>query len=437
MSAIKSLFSTIFLFAILAGLGAGGYMLFQDTTGPTLTISPALDRVAPKRDLTLTVTDADSALRSVRITAHQEARSVIVVDQAFAPETSTQNVIFSLNSAGIKDGPFVLEVSATDASYGNFTKGNTTTQSYNMNMDSRRPRITTNTTPPYIRRGGSGVIAYTVSEDTEHTGIQVGDLFFPAYQQESGEFLCFFAFPYSMTTTDFLPELMAEDLAGNVTSTRLAHYPLDKQFKHDKIPLSDAFLNRKMPEFADIFEDDMGMDEMFIRVNCDLRQANVQALMDLSANTANTMMWQGAFGGLPRSANRAGFGDHRSYVYRDKVIDEQTHLGLDFASVAQAPIPAGNTGIIVFTGDMGIYGQLVVIDHGLGLMSLYSHMSEIDVHVGDMVNKGDIIGRTGATGMAAGDHLHFGILVGGIEVQPLEWLDGHWIQDNIYGRLKK
>jgi murein DD-endopeptidase MepM/ murein hydrolase activator NlpD len=63
-------------------------------------------------------------------------------------------------------------------------------------------------------------------------------------------------------------------------------------------------------------------------------------------------------------------------------------------------------------------------------------MTSYDVEVGRDVQKGDIIGKTGATGMAGGDHLHFGILISGLEVSPIEWLDSHWIKDNLTDRIK-
>jgi murein DD-endopeptidase MepM/ murein hydrolase activator NlpD len=167
-----------------------------------------------------------------------------------------------------------------------------------------------------------------------------------------------------------------------------------------------------------------------------MRKSNEEKLLEVGRNTASSMLWKGEFLRLPNSANRAGFADHRSYIYGGRVVDEQTHLGLDLASLAMAPIPAANSGRVVFAGNLGIYGQLVIVDHGLGLMSLYSHMSEIAVNVGTEVKKGDILGRTGTTGMAGGDHLHFGMLVSGVQVQPIEWLDSHWIKDNVIDRLE-
>lgn len=80
---------------------------------------------------------------------------------------------------------------------------------------------------------------------------------------------------------------------------------------------------------------------------------------------------------------------------------------------------------------MGIYGDSIIVDHGLGLGSLYAHMSSATVEVGDELKRGQLIGNTGATGAVFGDHLHFGMLVQGIEVNPNEWLDHEWIKVNL------
>jgi murein DD-endopeptidase MepM/ murein hydrolase activator NlpD len=72
-----------------------------------------------------------------------------------------------------------------------------------------------------------------------------------------------------------------------------------------------------------------------------------------------------------------------------------------------------------------------MIDHGLGLYTLYGHCSQLLVKEGDSVHAGEVIARTGMSGLALGDHLHFGILVQGIEVRPVEWFDKGWIQTNI------
>jgi murein DD-endopeptidase MepM/ murein hydrolase activator NlpD len=131
----------------------------------------------------------------------------------------------------------------------------------------------------------------------------------------------------------------------------------------------------------------------------------------------------------------AQFADHRTYYYKGNKVDEKDHLGVDLASLANSPVPAANHGRVLFAGELGIYGKAVVLDHGQGLTSLYGHLSSIRVSKGQDVQKGDILGATGSTGLAGGDHLHFSILVNGVFVNPIEWWDGHWIRDNIQKKM--
>jgi len=230
-------------------------------------------------------------------------------------------------------------------------------------------------------------------------------------------------------------EITATDLAGNTSRNRLTVNAFERTFKSDKITLSDSFLLSVQQKLHTLAPQGLSPLDCYLYINNTVRAENVASLRELSKDTASAMLWSGSFVRLPRSASRAGYADHRFFYYQDKLVGESYHLGFDLASVRHAEVPATNSGRVIFTGELGIYGNLIVIDHGLGLMSLYSHLSDIKVKSGDLVTKGQCIGLTGTTGLAFGDHLHMGILVGGVEVTPLEWIDAKWIRDNITGRL--
>ena len=91
---------------------------------------------------------------------------------------------------------------------------------------------------------------------------------------------------------------------------------------------------------------------------------------------------------------------------------------------------------MLYAASLGIYGNCVILDHGMGVQSLYGHMSSIRVQVGQSVQKEEELGRSGMTGLAGGDHLHFTMLVHGQMVNPVEWWDAHWIQDRILRKLR-
>ncbi|MDR2076185.1 MAG: M23 family metallopeptidase [Desulfovibrio sp.] len=428
--------SNILAIAAVCLLAFLAYALFQDLDDPVLTLTPDTGRASLALPLTLTVTDATSPVRRISVNVRLGSRLIPLLDKTFQDEAKSRRETFSLKSTGLKDGAVELEIAAVDASLGNFGRGNASRRTIPLVIDSIPPAITIKTPPPNVRRGGSGCILYSVSKAVSQTGIKAGDLFFPAFRQASGDYICFFAFPYYLQIRDFTPQLVAVDLAGNTRIDPLPVARLSRDFKSDTLTLSQNFLSHKKAEFSTVVPGEMSDIERFLQINSRIRRENARALMEIGKDTASDASWKGSFLRLPRAASKAGFADFRTYLWQGEKVDEQFHLGLDLASVAQAPVPAANSGRVVFAGYLGIYGNIVVIDHGLGLQSLYSHLSSYSVTAGQAVSRGDIIGATGATGMAAGDHLHFGILVSGLEVTPLEWLDAHWIHDNITERVR-
>ena len=138
---------------------------------------------------------------------------------------------------------------------------------------------------------------------------------------------------------------------------------------------------------------------------------------------------------MKKAATTARFGNKRIYYYKGKIAGKSIHMGIDLASTKHAGVVASNSGIVVFAGSLGIYGDTIIIDHGLNLFSLYAHLGMIKVKENQRVAKGDLIGNTDTSGLAGGDHLHFSILVGNKFVDPREWWDPHWIRDNVERKI--
>jgi murein DD-endopeptidase MepM/ murein hydrolase activator NlpD len=229
----------------------------------------------------------------------------------------------------------------------------------------------------------------------------------------------------------------ASDRAGNTARAGFPYYLRKRSFKSDIIRLTDNFLNWKMPEFSvDVPENsDEPIIDKFLKVNRELRLENYKEFVEICRSTDARIYWKGEFLRLPRSSRQANFADFRDYQYKGKTIDHQIHQGIDLASVPHSPVPAANGGKVIFAGTIGIYGKTVIIDHGFDVFSTYSHLSGYDVKEEQMVEKGDIIGRTGTTGMAGGDHLHFGILIHDKFVDPVEWWDPVWLKNNIQSKI--
>jgi murein DD-endopeptidase MepM/ murein hydrolase activator NlpD len=305
-------------------------------------------------------------------------------------------------------------------------------------VDVTPPTLEVLTSQHVTRLGGAECVVYRVGPDTTASGVQVGaDVFPGAAGLFADPSLRAALFAVAPNAPDARPVVIAADPARNKRSVPVDAVVRARRFADKTLPITDDFLTRKVPALLQENGLDTSGDLVtgYLRVNRDLRAATEKRVREICRDSNPAPLWEGGFLRLPNSAPLSGFADRRSYVYAGKTIDSQTHLGFDLASLRGAAVPAANTGRVVFTGSLGIYGNTVILDHGLGLFSLYGHLSEIVVTTGARVTRGDTIGKTGDTGLAAGDHLHFSMMVRGIHVDPVEWWDEHWIQDHVLARL--
>ncbi|MEW5772062.1 MAG: M23 family metallopeptidase [Thermodesulfobacteriota bacterium] len=430
----------VFLILALGGLGialaVGLALYFKDTEAPVVTLTPASGPVGPTAPFTLAVDDPGSGLRALTVTVTQQGKTATAAQFSFAQPQNHAEASFTLEQHGLSEGPLTIQVTASDASIRGFGQGNVLTASFNFTLDTRPPVISVLSTAHNVNRGGSGLAAYTLNEEARESGVAVGAHFFPGFKQPSGTYLCLFAFPYNMEASDFRPQVRATDLAGNTRTSGFIFHPIERwKFKSDVLALPQSFLDTKMPEFEPLVPHAADQLERFVKVNTEIREANAQEFYALRTKTSPTPLWSGTFLRMPNTAPRAGFADARTYTFDGRDVSRSVHLGLDLASTMADEVPAAADGKVLKAGYVGIYGNTVVLDHGLGLMSLYSHLSSILVEEGQMVFRGNPVGRTGTTGLAGGDHLHFGIMVSGLPVQPIEWWDPHWIKDNLDEKL--
>ena len=429
-------FFRILLALVIVGALAAGYLAFYRDREPAMvTLTPEPGTLARDQKIVVTIEDKLSDLKRIEIQARQAQATVALIQEERLGGMRTATVTLSPAEWQFEDGPVTLLVTVRDTSLAHFGKGNLSSVEAEYILDRHAPVVTLRSTAPAVSRGGTAVMRYAVSEPPARTGIQVGDWFFSGFRGDGGDHVCFFSFPYFMKTEEFQPRLIAVDAAGNVTNLELRCNARGRDFRDDDITVTDGFIADVRSRFAGEVPADLAPREAFLMVNQALREKADKELQALVPGTADHMLWKGPFLRLPGSATRSGFADHRNYFYNGAKIDEQWHLGVDLASVQNAEVPAANSGRVVFTGEMTILGQAVVLDHGMGMQSLYGHLSQVLVKVGDMVEKGDIIAHTGDTGLAFGDHLHFAINISGLPVIPLEWWDDHWITDNITSRL--
>lgn len=316
------------------------------------------------------------------------------------------------------------------------------------------PRLTPLSTLHHVTHGGSELVVYRVTPADAGSGVRVGNIEYPGYPAAGAGIdgrddlrVAFFALLHDQDLGARI-ELYARDRAGNEATADFAHRVFERRFRRSRIPLSDGFLRRVVPgivaqspelagEHADNSTPPAELLQIYLLINGQLRESNRAAVRALAADTAPRQLWSGPFRQLANSQVESGFADHRTYLYDGNEVDQQVHLGFDLASTANAPVRAANAGTVVFAEYLGIFGRCVVIDHGMGLQSLYAHLSSVDVVAGTPVERDEQIGLSGQTGLAGGDHLHFAMLLQGRPVTPMEWWDEHWIEDRVLRKLRE
>jgi len=412
--------------------------------GPASLLIGSNDRVG------FDIGDLGSGLRDVRISVQQADGETVVFERSFpgslrtggeAPGTPERlEIELDVKALGMVHGDARLVVKAHDWSWRNAFRGNETERQIPLTIDLAKPRIQIANGLTYVSRGGSGSVRYAVNEETARDGVMVGENFYrgfpaPGADASSGQRFALFAVP-----TDAPPDpritVVAEDRAGNIANSGWPVVVKERALPDANITLPDRFLEtkvRNLAEAAEIPQDDLL--RAFDQINTELRAANEAKIRAIVADPSESKLWSGVFHQLPNSKVTSRFAERRSYFFDGRKISEATHFGYDLASTAGAPIQASNSGLVIFSDDLGIYGNAVIIDHGLDLFSLYAHLASMSVSAGDRVEKDDTLGFSGATGLAGGDHLHFAILLGGTYVEPLEWWDPAWVKTHIDAQL--
>ena len=448
-SSRKGLFFTLLLLVILIPAIWFGYSRLEGTP-PQVGLDLTMSSFGSGTRLTGTVSDKKSGLREVWIALTRNGEDKVLYSKEFPTEgfpgkgdvfIDSISVDADPGKLNLKDGKALLRIRVTDHSLRNWLKGNTTYIEKEIQIDTTAPVVDVLSRSHNVAQGGAGLVIYRVSEKAVRSGVRVGDKFYKGfsgyYPGHEDVSIAYFALTH-LQKPGVKIWVEAEDAAGNVAKAGFYHYVIAKKFRGDRINVNDRFLNAKIPAIS-IDKYGASVDnnlQKYLVINSRMRAENNKTILSTGDLTVPQMFWKGRFKRLPGSATRAMYADHRSYYYKGNRVDQKYHLGLDFASVRQAEIPAANAGKVVFAKAVGIYGKTVVIDHGFGLLSSYSHMSSIRVEEGQMVKRGEVLGRTGVTGLVGGDHLHFGMIVGNTFVNPIEWFDGNWIKNNITAKLE-
>ncbi len=437
------------LFVVLGLIFGGGAYIFT---------SPSFERVKPvikspdnlywnrKDPLEINISD-NMALKSYSVKISDGEHTVTVANELIVEPNVKSKVIKIEYPKKVVNGTmlnpkakqFKLTVTATDRSNWGFFQGNSVTKNILVDIDYHRPDVNILSNSYSITQGGSALVVFQVKDEAlKDFYLRSGEKKFKVVPyREKGYYAALVSWPFNQE--HFSAKVVAEDMAGNKRVVNVPFYVVSKRYKTSWIKATDKFINGKISDLAEsnpqyaFIKDRI---EKLKAINEDMRKANEDLIHKLASKVSNEMInsWHiKPFYPLKNGKKVASYGDHRHYYYKDRnhEVSESYHVGLDMASTKMATIISSNAGKVVFTENNGIYGNMPMIDHGMGLYTLYGHCSTVLVQQDEEIDAGTPIAKTGMTGLALGDHLHFGVLVQGVEVRPEEWMDKRWIKNNI------
>jgi murein DD-endopeptidase MepM/ murein hydrolase activator NlpD len=427
------------LVLLVAVVGSVSYLGWRQSVPGVRATLEAPRALGHNASFTVRLEAARGNVRHAEVRVVQGERPVTLARTEGTPAPRVElPVAVAVGPLGLKEGAATLEVWARDDYWRPLRPHERALTSQPITIDLTPPRLEILGATRYVSPGGALLVAFRAG-DAARTDVSVGSRNFPSFPYgppERGARVALIALPHDVAPGTPLV-VTARDEAGN-TATRTVPAELrPRSFPRDTITITDGLLQAKVSELLPQHPPSQPLLEAFLVINREQRRRAEEEKLRIGAQTADSALWEGPFVQPRNTKVFSNFAETRTYVYQGRKVDTQVHVGFDLASTKHSPVPAANRGQVVFAGPLTIYGNTVVVDHGLGLQTLYAHLSSLDVKVGDKVDKGQSLGRTGTTGLAVGDHLHFEVLVSGVSVTPIEWWDGKWIRDRINKPLKE
>ena len=403
---MRYLFALLLILLLAAG---GAYVVAGRQGGPSIEIAKPEKFVGMSTPLEVAIGAPAANLKTIKIVFEQDGKQTTLyaadngqvagegVKLDGPDKLRITRTVGKQTVPDLKTGPARILVTASrPVMRGLRTLESTATRDVKVRLE--RPQVSIVSSKHYINLGGAEMVVYRAVPADVTSGVVVGDVEYPGYPASGASAvegvklddptlrIAFFSLLYDQDLKTPI-RLFARDEAGNTGRADFDYTTFPKPFKNSRIELDDKFLDRVVPAIlagtTDVKPEGDNLAK-FLVINGELRRKNAEKI----------------------------------------------------ASFTGMKVQAANRGKVVFAEELGIYGNCVILDHGMGVQSLYGHLSSIGVKAGDMVEKEQELGRSGMTGLAGGDHLHFTMLVNGHMVNPVEWWDQHWIQDRILRKLK-
>src|SRR5216684_8905293 len=360
-SSFRFWFSIIVIptFLVLAILGYFAWR--QSVPGVRAVLEPPPRWIGVRTPLAVDLFAVRGGVRSVEIRLKQGPARVVLVKQEFTGAPSnTQRVALQIagGTLGLREGGATLEVLARDGFWRPIRVDDRPILTVPVTLDFTPPSLEVVAATRYWAQGGGGLVVMR-SRGASRVAVGVGATSFPAYPAGAAEtnlYAAMVALPWDYQNGTPITAV-AQDEAGNVTSRNVAVEVKPRRFKTDTIEIKDEFLARKLPELLPERAGPIPPEDLlaaFLTVNRDKRKQAEDTKRALAAKTQPRPLWDGAFVQPTNTKVFSNFAETRTYRYHGQPVDTQIHYGYDLAAVRHGPVPAANSGVVVFAGPLSI-----------------------------------------------------------------------------------
>ncbi len=436
------------------------YAKYLETSAPTIEFFDGQPRGVGLTPTTLhlELSDWGAGLDEVVARVHQKSLTKEILRQSLRGQSSA-TISFELAGERLRleEGSVTLEIKAFDRSFWS----NSAQKTVELRVDYRKPRLEVVTVMHNTRRGGAQLLIYkAIDEALAVSGVKVGNQTFVGYPAAGldPEFdnKSMFAVLYSVPLAegnDPVVRLFAQDAVGNGNSTNFSYRILSRSERQIVVKVPDEFLRGTVNDLADRayprlrqlalasgesfgYRASSGSDaELYEKLRLVLSKVwpldNQDLLAQLNKPSRFERSWNVPFI-QPNGVVLAGFGDR--VVYKGDWVDSPSAVqtGFEFQMSKSDPtVYAAADGIVSYVGDVGVYGRTVILDHGLGLRTVYSRLAGIAVKEGQSVAAGDELGTAGRTGFSRTLNTFFEVRIQGVPSDPREWWDRSWFEGHI------
>ncbi len=434
---------------------------FLERTAPTIAELSTIPKGVGLAPITIQwrISDYGAGLEDVVIRLYQKnEKHDLLKTKLNGANNQDIELVIDREKSGIRAGEIELEISAYDKSFW----FNRAEKRYKFSVDFNKPHINIISTQHNAVLGGSQLAFYEArDENLSISGVKIGNRTFqgypakfldPAFENSKNLFACIYAIDINSDPKTVTPRLFAEDSVGNTTSANFNNKTSPARYASLRYQLNKDFMIGTLDKLAkankdslSLLDDQINWDDSsdntlsakFKLLNDALREMDRDKIRAVIRNKGHMdKLWDDTFN-RPLGSARSEFGHTINYFYNGIPAGSSKQTGYQLISpdLYADGIRALNRGIVHDIISLETYGLTVIIDHGMGIYSIYANLSKANVSIGQRIDALDQVGVMGTSGLAPQKIAQIELWVQSIPVNPREWWDPRWYQAHILDKI--